>query len=340
MDTPSPESRESLTSWLRSALRIDFGIEASRIDRIHAGTASDNFVATVPDGVRWFVKVYRTASEAAAAVAAIELTEFAAQGGTPVPSLLRSRHGDAVAHGNGPAFSVWEFIDAETAEGGLRGHRWQTLGAVTGRLHHHLATHHSGPPTLADPLQLLNLDAATARYDQLIEEYRGHDASGDGFTQWAVDALMQRRALLPRVLSMLSELPPLTCQILHGDLAAPNVLLRGDEVAALIDFQPPSAGFLAWEIARIACDPRTVVTNTRWHEELRGFLDAYQAANPAVRPVDLTSVLAVGSAYTIASTYPLSALQHRPHGGARPLKIYGRQRHTAALAMLETALSS
>lgn len=152
-----------------------------------------------------------------------------------------------------------------------------------------------------------------------------------------MEALAERRALLPRVEHMLQQLPPLTVQVLHGDLAAPNVLMRGDDVAALIDFQPPSPNLLAWEIARIACDPRTLVTNPRWRDELPDFLDAYRDANPAATPDDLTSILAVGCAYTIASTYPLAAPIHRPATADDKLKTYGRQRHQAALAMLEMA---
>lgn len=337
MHSPTPEAREVIASPLRSVLRDHFDIEATRVHRIHAGTASDNFITTTPDAMRWFVKVYRSANEAVDATAAIELTEFSGRGGTPVASLRRTRRGDVVAHSHGLSLSVWEFIDAQTAEGGLRGGRWHTLGSVIGRLHHHLTTHPYGRPTLADPVELLDLATATASYDQLIEEYRHHDATSDAFTQWAIDALLERRALLPRVLDMLQRLPPLTKQILHGDLAAPNVLMRGDHVAAVIDFQPPSVGFLAWEIARIACDPRTLVTNPRWREELPGFLESYQAAHQGVQLADLTSAVAVGCAYTIASTYPLSVNLHHPEAMTDALKTYGQHRHRAALAMLETA---
>lgn len=338
MVNPTLDSGETRNFRLLSVLRAAFHLEAERIDRIHGGTASDNFVATTGNGVRWFVKIYRAGSDALDAEAAIELTEFAEQGGIPVPRLRRSRRGDTVTTSDGFALSVWEFIDADTAEGGLRGHRWRSLGCVVGRLHRHLATHPSGRPTLAAPVHLLDIASSTARYDRLIEEYLRQDSTDDVFVQWAVDALLERRALLPVVLDLLQRLPPLTMQTLHGDLAAPNVLLRGDDVAAVIDFQPPSHGFLAWEIARIACDPRTLVTNPRWCEGLSVFLDAYRAAHPAVQPADLASVLAVGCAYTIASTYPLSALVHRADTVNQSLEAYGQQRHRAALTMLDTAL--
>ncbi|MFG3351667.1 phosphotransferase [Streptomyces sp. NPDC048001] len=38
---------------------------------------------------------------------------------------------------------------------------------------------------------------------------------------------------------------------MHGDLASPNLLLRGGAVAAVIDFRPPSHRSAAWEFGRI-----------------------------------------------------------------------------------------
>lgn len=291
---------------------------------------------TTPTGPRWFVKVYRRLAEAPEAIAAIELTEFARQGGIPVPGVRRTTGGEVMAYGHGLVASVWEFVDdAETAEGGLEGARWRSVGATIGQLHRHLATHPSARPTSRSPTELFDLASTTARYDQLIEEHAQQESPDDALPEWLGQGLRERRALLPQVMRMLQQLPPLTFQIVHGDLAAPNVLLRREEVAAVIDFRPPSPSFLAWEIARIACDPRTLVTNARWREELPDFLDSYREANPGAKPDDLASVLTIGAAYTIASTYPLSALIRRPATVDDSLKTYGRHRHLAALAMLE-----
>ncbi|WP_198671527.1 phosphotransferase enzyme family protein [Desertihabitans aurantiacus] len=336
METSTAEGSEPIAHPLRAALEDAFGIAVDRVERIHAGTASDNFRVTARDGGRWFAKVHRSAGEAAAAARAVELTEFARRGGTPVPGLRRSVDRAVVARSHGLALSVWEYVDGETAETGLRGPRWHAVGAVLGRLHRHLATHPSGRPVLADPVQLIDPGATAAGYDRLIEQYRRPGATRDEFTRWALDALRQRRALLPEVVGLLRGLPPLTTQILHGDLAAPNVLLRGDEVAAVIDFQPPTRGFLAWEVARIAGDPRTLAV-PRWRAELPGLLDSYRAAHPTVPSADLDAVLAVGAAYTLASTYPLSVLVDRRGRADHALQTYARQRHAAALAMFEAA---
>jgi hypothetical protein len=92
----------------------------------------------------------------------------------------------------------------------------------------------------------------------------------------------------------------------HGDLASPNLLLRGDEVAAIVDFQPPRLRFVSWEIARIACDQRTVVLGDEWRVRLPDLLASYRAKNPSIALDDLASTVDIGCANTVSSSYPLA----------------------------------
>ncbi len=150
-----------------------------------------------------------------------------------------------------------------------------------------------------------------------------------------MDAVEQRLALLDRVAAFLADLPELTVQVVHGDLASPNLLLRGDEVAAVIDFQPPSPHYVAWEIARIACDPRTVLLGDQWITGLPDLIDAYRFEHPTARPEDLAALVSVGCAYTLASSYPLAEPLKTSGPIEESLQEYGRARHQAALVMLD-----
>src|SRR5699024_4442370 len=152
---------------------------------------------------------------------------------------------------------------------------------------------------------------------------------------WALEALARRREVLPEIAEALAGLPALTTQVVHGDLAAPNVLLRGDELAAVIDFQPPSSGYVSWEVARIAYDPRTVVSDPSWQEAAGELLETYRHANPLMRADELHSALVVGAAYVLPSTYPLVTILSEPEQADDTLRSSGRARHDAALAMLE-----
>lgn len=322
---------------LAGELSRSFGVSGT-ISRIRSGTATDNFLVDAGHGQRWFAKVYRDRSVLSDELAAIELTSFARSGGVPVPAFRPTVTGHRISDAGDIAMSLWDYVEgAETAEGGLTGGRWATVGAAVGTMHRHLAQHPAYRPSSKPATGLCDLPAAQARYDQLIEAYR-RCVTLDDDQAWALDTALHRRSLLPQAQSLLLSLPPLHVQIAHGDLAAPNLMMRGDDVAAVIDFQPPSPHFLAWEIARIGCDPRTIASSTDWLTGLRLLLDAYGQENPTVH-INLRAIVAAGCAYTLASTYPLSAPLKPPTVDHAGLIQYGHDRHGAALQMLE-ALSA
>lgn len=320
---------------LVAALNASYGVDIVSLGRIEAGTATDNYVASGHAGRRWFVKVYRDAYTLPAELEAIELAMFARDCGVPVPAVYRTLDGRLAATlTNQSAVSLWDYVDdAVTAEGELRGARWSAVGTVLGRLHRGLAEHPAATPTKQPATHLRDLEQARTHFDWLIAQYQDRGESNE-FEAWAVQALVHRRALLPAIAGVLETLPELTTQIVHGDLASPNLLLRGDQVAAIIDFQPPRPRFVSWEIARIACDPRTVMLSDEWKVRLPDLLASYQAENPSIGIDDLASTVAIGCAYTVSSSYPLAEPIHNPAGVNPTLQAYARARHDAALRML------
>ncbi|MFF0270449.1 phosphotransferase enzyme family protein [Kribbella sp. NPDC004536] len=303
-----------------------YGIDAIEVCRIEAGTVTVNYRVVDGDGRRWFAKVYRGGLEQERA--AIELTAYAGRGAVPLAEVRRTLTGDVI-DGRMP-MSVWEFVDGETAEGGITGERWPAVGTVLGRLHRLLAEHPAAAPTLRPATGVRDIERSKRQFDELITTFRRrHQLSS--FEEWAWEAALERRALLGRAEAILAELPPLTVRVLHGDLASPNLMLNGDAVAAVIDFQPPRPGFAAWEIARIGADPRTVMLGDQWIDGFGVLLDAYRDEHPAARPDDLLSALAVGCAHTLGSTFPLA----EPSPVSPSLELYARARHAASLQILE-----
>jgi homoserine kinase type II len=320
---------------LVAALNESYGIEVVSVGRIEAGTATDNYVAFGRAGRRWFVKVYRDGRTLPSELEAIELAMFARAGGVPVPAVHHTLDGELVAVLTGKsAVSLWDYIDdAVTAEGELRGARWAAVGTVVGRLHRCLAEHPAASPDQQPAIRLRDLQQARTHFDWLIAQYQARGELNE-FETWALQALQHRRSLLPAIASILEALPVLTTQIVHGDLASPNLLLRGDQVAAVIDFQPPRPRFVSWEIARIACDPRTVMLSDEWRTRLPDLLAGYRAENPSVGLDDLACTVAIGCAYTVSSSYPLAEPIHHPGEVEPTLQAYARARHGAALRML------
>ncbi|MFD3399607.1 phosphotransferase enzyme family protein [Kribbella sp. NPDC058693] len=294
---------------------------------ILAGTATRNYRVVDEGGRRWFAKVYR--GEVGRERAAIGLAEFARRGGVPVPEVRRTLDGRVIDEL--VPMSLWEFVDGETAEGGLVEARWAAVGSVLGRLHRRLAEHPAAAPRVCAGLGVRDVVRSRRQFDRVVDDYASR-AARSPFESWALEAAKERRALLGRAQAVLNELPDLTVQVVHGDLAAPNLMMCGDDVAAVIDFQPPGPRFMAWEIARIGCDPRTLVLGDGWLDGLGELLAAYREEHPAARPDDLVSTVAVGCAYTLGSTFPLA----EPQEAVTPsLELYARARHETALMMLE-----
>ncbi|KOT48396.1 MULTISPECIES: phosphotransferase enzyme family protein [Streptomyces] len=320
---------------LDAALQQAYGIRTAAITRIRSGTATTNFYVRDRTGERWFAKVYCQQADLGRELAAVELAQFARDGGLPVPAVRPAHDGRLIARHGLLALSVWQYLDGtQTAEGGLYGQRCEAVGAALGRLHRRLAQHPASKPARQDGALVCDLPRARRRFAQLIDAYT-RKPPRSSFERWALEAARVRHALLPRLAEILGDLPALTVQIVHGDLAAPNLLLRDDQVAGFIDFQPPTPRFVSWEIARIACDPRTVARGPDWLPGLVRLAAAYQAEHPAARADDLIHTVTVGSAYTLASAYPLSALLTAPETLDAALEAYGWARHTAGLMLLE-----
>lgn len=322
---------------IADTLVLAYGLHPAEIARIPEGTATDNYAIVDRTGRRYFAKVYRDRDRLDLDRASVELSEFAADGGVATARATRTREHELIeTHGRLP-MSLWSYVPhTETAEGTLAGARWAAVGAAMGHLHRRLAAHAAAPPTLQPGAALCDVAAARDRFERLVLAYQLRPRLGE-FETWALQAARERQAALGDVERILASLPQLTVQVMHGDLAGPNVLLKNDDVAAIVDFGPPKPGYLAWEIVRLGCDPASVLSNgmESW---LKGYTDlalAYRDANPKAPADDLLFSLRVGCAAKLCSAFPLSAPVERPHVVDAALESYARARHQAALMLLD-----
>ncbi|MFF5705173.1 phosphotransferase enzyme family protein [Streptomyces sp. NPDC012794] len=331
-------STESDAMVVAGVLALLYRITPAAVGEGPAGTATRNYVAEDGEGRRWFVKAYPRGTDLEAERQALALGEAARAAGAPVPAVRQTVTGEMIASADGLGVSVMEYIaDAETAEGGLSGGRWNAVGEAVGRLHRALARHPVGPPHPVAAREVCDVERAERRLEELLARWAAAPPAPGGFAAWAYRTAAGRLAALPEVAARLEKLPAtLTAQIVHGDLASPNLLLRGEEVAAVIDFRPPGHRSAVWELGRIVLDPRTVLARPdEWIPGLARAVDAYRAANPELPVEDLLAVPRVAAGYLACSVYPLSEPLDDPACLTPALEAYGRARQGAAGVLWE-----
>ncbi|MEV7866636.1 phosphotransferase [Streptomyces sp. NPDC088124] len=325
-------STESDVMAVAGILALLYRITPAAVSEGPAGTATRNYVAEDREGRRWFVKAYPRGTDMEAERQALALGEAATAAGVTVPAVRRTVTGEVIASADGLSVSVTEYIaGTETAEGGLSGGRWDAVGEAVGRLHRALARHPVGPPRPVAAREVCDIARAGRRLEKLLAQWAAVPPAPAGFAAWCAQAAEQRLSALPEVAARLEKLPvTLTAQVVHGDLASPNLLLRGEAVAAVIDFRPPGHRSAVWELGRIVLDPRSVLARPdEWIPGLARAVGAYRAANPELVAEDLLAVPRVAAGYLACSVYPLSEPLDSPASVTPALEAYGRARHEA-----------
>ncbi|MFJ3905642.1 phosphotransferase [Streptomyces sp. NPDC090025] len=319
-------------AWVSALLADAFGLRPVGYEEGAAGTATRNYVATAPDGGRWFVKSHPPGTDVARAESAARLGEFAGGCGVPVAPVLLTRDGTrAVAAGPDGAVSVNRFLaDTVTADGRVSGPVWEEVGLAVGRLHRGLAGHPSGPPRPGPRDRSLDPVRASGRLTALVRHYEASPPE-TAYERWAAATAKEKLARLPEVERLLAPVPEtMLTQVVHGDLSGPNLLLRDGRVAALIDFHPPAHRGPVWELGRVALDPRTVLTDPDWPTGLALLAAAYHSAHPALGAPELATVARVTAAQLTLTTYPLNAVADGLGPLTPDLTGYGHARYEAA----------
>lgn len=247
-----------------AALARAFGLgEVRAWGVIEAGTINSNF-ALETEGGRFFLRINEGKAEADVVYEAT-LVEKLAAAGVPTPLPVAATDGRRyAAHGDRFA-SLFAWADG--------GHR--DLGEVSvadaAAVGDALARMHlAGLPLMGE------LDrAGIYTFDKIVERYRGFADSDDPELGLAIDDIaaeiewLQARAHVRGVASR---------GIIHGDLFRDNVMFRGEELVALIDFEQASTGSMVYDLA--VCLNAWCYLERLLDPQCRAMIRAYQAVRP------------------------------------------------------------
>jgi homoserine kinase type II len=317
---------------LLAVLEREYGIAASGVRPVAEGTSTTNYRVESHVGPL-FLKVYDSSSDLRQEERALALTRVAADHGVPTARLHRDRRGRLLSRGT-VCLSVWDYLDSDPTPCGHSVEQLRVLGAVIGRLHAGLGTY-PGLPAIRSTHHVPTVDVERARRRFLaLSERTAHCAELSPARRDLLRTIVrQRLELVNGVVPLLEEMPPLTHQVGHGDLAAPNVLMKEDTVTALVDFRPPERRAVTYDLARIGLDPRTVLGQPNWIDGFVALLEAYADTNPFAQQADRQAAVRSWLAYVTCSAYPYSRLLDEPGSANQSLWQYGKDRHEAVLTV-------
>ena len=343
---PHPTATSPSTTRISEILAEAYGLTGAWLRRLD-GQVSVNYRAQTSDGRVVFVKHYVDDADLAAAPGAIAQTQLAGKHGVPVAAVLPSCDGEPITRQGDIAVSVWEWMPGHIVEDGLNPAQQAAAGRTLGRIHAAFADHPASPGPSPKAERWLHPDLAKrhATIDQLLTLVN-ECTDPDAFDQQAAATLEERRVQLHRLPALLAELPPLHTQVLHGDYSPKNLHFDGDALTAVVDFGPPEPFLAAYELGRIAFDPRSVLHNPDWITAGITLVTAYLDANPRLPAADVRSCARVALLQLAGSLYGVKEHYLKPGLHQDDLDRFWVLRHQAATRLLhhldevETALAT
>lgn len=294
--TPLPfeSARDLLTAY---------DLRLAKLVPLAAGSVNSNFLFETEDGRGYFARIYEEQGPAGATFE-IQLNLRLAREGVPVARPLLPRSGGSFALYRGKPFSVYERLEGDSLrQREVTPRVARALGAALARVH--LAR-----------LEGLTIPEGRFGEPQLRQRLATVRASGRSELLPAVERI---EGLLTKLASERKVLPS---GLIHGDLFRDNVLVRGDEIVGLLDFESACRGAFVYDL---------VVTLLAWcygdflDEGTSGALiEGYAAVRP-LEEIEIAGITAEASFACVRfATTRLTDFSLRAAPGETPLRDYRR----------------
>jgi homoserine kinase type II len=289
---------ETLTA---DVLEDRYGLVAEVVEPVHMGTDTINRRVLTDDGLRLFVKQYRSMDDLDAARNAWDMSEYCRAAKLPVPRVWPDVNDNLVTIAGGSAWAVVDEAPGRVSTSAMTVPLAEHIGVVMGRMHRALAAYPLPKRVQQTRWRSEPVEDAVARCDTVIARATRQDH--DRLGELRVD-LDQRRTNLRTHAAGLREGLPTTLaeQALHADLSRTNLITLGDAVTGVIDFRCAS-GMPAWELGRAAFDPRTVATSTEWAACALAMARAYRSEHPSIPIQEVRACARIALLYMLFSFY-------------------------------------
>ncbi len=294
------------------AIGSRYGLTVSLLEPLREGSVNSNFRLTAASGERFFMRVYEEQAILGAA-AELSMIQQLSELGVPTPAPLPATAGGFAAEHAGKPVGVHPWIDGDilcTAR--VTPERTFALGRALGTVH----------------CCTSKVNAIPAGRFKVSDLYVRLDAI-DGQDRRYADDTRFIRERIARYDAQLS--PSLARGLIHGDLFRDNVLWRGDELVALLDFESASNGLFVYDL--MVCVHAWCYRDAYQLDLVRALFDGY--ASVRALGIDEKRTLAgVGALAALRfATTRITDFSLRCPAGERPVRDY--RRFLARLEALE-----
>ena len=339
----SDEDRDA--ALLADVLEDRYGLAVDVIEPVHMGTDTINRRVLTMDGLRLFVKEYRSTADVDAARTAWDMSEYCRAAQLPVPRVWPDTDSDLVTIAEGSAWAVTNEVPGRVNTSVMTVALAEDIGVVMGRMHRVLAAYPMPKRVQHSRWRTGAVEEAAERCDSILStaSQQGHDQLG----QLRLDLDQRREDLHEHARRLRQRLPDtLVEQALHADLTRTNLIVLGDAVTGVIDFRGARAT-PAWELGRAAFDPRTVADSPEWIACALAMVSAYHSENPSLPLSEVRACARIALLYMLFSFYGATTAEYGlPKEADVDLQRHWAERQVAIRRLLhslddvETALST
>ncbi|MGD3109397.1 phosphotransferase enzyme family protein [Streptomyces sp. YGL11-2] len=295
--------------FLSKVLSDRYGVDVASAELVPMGTETINRRVTLSDSRRVFVKQYRRSADLRQAKTAWVMSEFCRRTAhVPTPRVWPNQDGELLTLVDGAAWVVTDEMSGRVVSEPMTVPRAQHIGLLLGRMHFALASYPPPACIRQTKWRTASVDRAIAATEAvLVRAAKQHDPR----LLLRREELEQRRDdLRTHVPRLRSRLPDrLVSQAGHADFTRTNLLADGDVITAILDFRGETC-LAAWELGRIAFDPRTVANSPYWRQRAIRLVGAYLVENPRLPYTDVRACARVTVLYLLFSLYGATTAEY------------------------------
>lgn len=234
-------------SDIHSAMRANYGLTVEALEKMPLGSA--NCFRVTAGGKRFFLKEFQSGYARESIEREAHITQFLSENGIPAARIYPTIPGGCVFEHSGHIVCLEEYIDG-TAYGydDLPEHLLNKVAAMLGKIHAAMMPLDLPRDMGADWLATFSADILAAQYRKL--ESAAAQYASDPNSSRIIEDMRYKAALSERCDGYIKYHDGITYSPTHGDYQACQLIWKGDDIAAVIDFSSAATLPVVWEIMR------------------------------------------------------------------------------------------